>query len=419
MARRYHATALLLGATLAAALVLLSAGVTATLAPQEDHGQVVKFSHKQHVKDAGVECRTCHDAAWTSLSSADNLRGSKAVSATCHNVEDAAECTTCHPENTAPAKFPNPVRDVLFPHATHVGTNDSTCLTCHAGIDQAGQGVSGTIPSMNTCSTCHDDRHVSNACEACHTNFAMMLPPDHRLSGFVREHRNETRLGVLTVECRTCHAEPFCQECHQGAGLKAFSPRDLQTDAGPKRSTQDSPDQTVLQNVHALNYRFTHGIDAKSREAECSSCHASETFCAECHAAGTNLPGSSIRPASHNVAGFASLAPGARGDCMPRRRSGISRRASVATMSRGRIHPASSAIRVNNVRRGVQHHSPHNQKETTSHESSWYGCSCVLGRTGPLRHACRLQRPRRPRRPCRSAGSRRPDRSCRPRRSRI
>ena len=45
----------------------------------------------------------------------------------------------------------------------------------------------------------------------------------------------------------------------------------------------------VLQNVHELNYRFTHGIDARSRQTECASCHSTQTFCAQCHEAGGNI----------------------------------------------------------------------------------------------------------------------------------
>ncbi len=311
MGRRYAFIAILLGAVVLPVALLYRAPVHAEFEPagtsDQDRTRVVKFSHKKHIVDNSVECTACHEAALTSKQASDNLLTTQATCGTCHDIQDTTQCSKCHFENATPIGFENPPRDILFNHELHVSGQKLECTTCHTGLESTDYGTAANMPTMKTCNTCHNNLKVSNTCETCHRNFAMMKPPDHRQSGFVRMHRNETRLGALTVECATCHAETFCQECHQGAGLKAFTERDRTTDAGPKRSTQDSPNQTVLQNVHGLNYRFTHGIDAKSRQTECASCHDAETFCAECHNAGGNITQVKIKPASHLVAGFVTI----------------------------------------------------------------------------------------------------------------
>jgi hypothetical protein len=315
MTRRIALPALLIIALLALAVSLQRSTLkaSATPAPVQDRARVVKFSHKKHIGEIGAECAACHESAQTSRKSTDNLLPAKAACATCHDVQDTTQCSLCHFEKTTPVKFGSPQRDVLFSHEAHLAGRGLDCASCHAGIENAEDPEATHIPAMATCTGCHDNRKASNTCEQCHTDFAMMLPSDHRESNFVTLHRDDMRLGTLTVECATCHTETFCQECHQNAGLKAFTPKDLTTDGGPKRSTQDSPDRTILQNVHGLNYRFTHGIDARAKQSNCASCHTTETFCAECHAAGGNITQTSFKPASHLVAGFAVLTPGAGG----------------------------------------------------------------------------------------------------------
>jgi hypothetical protein len=95
--------------------------------------------------------------------------------------------------------------------------------------------------------------------------------------------------------------------------LKQFGVRDLMSEPDPRRATKDDPDQTILQNVHTLNYRFSHGVDARARQAECSTCHEVQNFCVECHQAGGNINQVKFKPASHNVAGFTTLGAGTGG----------------------------------------------------------------------------------------------------------
>ena len=69
-----------------------------------------------------------------------------------------------------------------------------------------------------------------------------------------------------------------------------------------------------LNRVHDLNYRYFHGIDARSKRFDCQSCHQIETFCAECHQAEEgdfNMSGTV--PASHLKSGFFTYGVGTGG----------------------------------------------------------------------------------------------------------
>lgn len=273
----------------------------------------IKFSHQIHITDAGVECLACHPGAQTSKLSSDKLGSSHESCTTCHEDQINNDCAFCHttPDNIVAS--PAAERDIIFAHDTHVAMAGMECKTCHAGIENVGLGSSLPLPAMATCNTCHNDRKVTNACEACHTDFVNFLPADHKESNFLRNHKEMTRLGALDASCQTCHTETFCQQCHQGAGLKGFAKKDLTTEPRGKTSVRDGKDQMVLQNVHELNYRFTHGIDAKARQSDCASCHVQETFCAECHQAGGNITQLKFKPASHAVPGYTTLGFGTGG----------------------------------------------------------------------------------------------------------
>lgn len=285
----------------------------APLEAGDDNPSQLKFSHKKHIKDVGVDCATCHPAASTSKLSSDNLVSTHDQCSACHQDQVSSDCGYCHknPESIAPR--PASKRTVIFSHEKHLAMNDVECVTCHKGLDEIELATAKNLPDMTTCTTCHNDRKATTMCEACHTDFVTLLPQDHKRSDFLHSHRDEARLGALQTTCQTCHTETFCQQCHQSTGLKAFLPKDLKVDPRPKTSTKDSPKRTILQNVHELNYRFTHGIDARSKQSDCSSCHDAETFCARCHEAGGNVTQGTFKPKSHMVPGFAILGRGSGG----------------------------------------------------------------------------------------------------------
>ena len=280
----------------------------------ESNLSIVKFSHAKHVKEFGLECLSCHVSVKESKTASDNLPvAGHDQCQSCHEEQLGSNCGYCHihPDDIQP-RVPV-VRDIIFSHQQHLAMEGVDCQACHTGIEESEEVSGNYVPSMATCNTCHNDRKATNVCQACHRNFVTLLPKDHLRSDFIRNHRDLARIGALTTDCQSCHSESFCQQCHQSSGLKAFQGRDLMTEPSGKTSTKDSPRQMILQNVHELNYRFTHGIDARSRQAECASCHEAQTFCVQCHQAGGNVTQGTFKPASHLMPGFTTVGRGSGG----------------------------------------------------------------------------------------------------------
>lgn len=299
----------------------LIAGVIVAVAMREpltndggrvDHSKYLKFSHKFHVDEQGIACEDCHNTVRASTSLSKKLLGDHASCQTCHEEQLTNDCAFCHttPDDIVP--IPHATPELIFSHEIHMAQN-LKCQSCHTGIENVELGSSAPTPSMTSCMTCHTEQKISTNCETCHTNFASLVPDDHLVANFRRSHKELARIAMMDVSCAACHtSESFCQDCHSGAELMGFGlRRDLMTDPSVRSSVKDSPKQLRLQQVHGLNYRFTHGIDAKSRLYDCSSCHEQQSFCAACHQAGGNVTQSKFKPQNH-VPGFATL-PGTNG----------------------------------------------------------------------------------------------------------
>jgi len=281
---------------------------------ESDHSKYIKFSHTFHVKDQGIACEDCHIKAKESKLSSDKLIGDHESCKSCHEEQISGKCDLCHvdPQNIVPIERPE--RTVTFSHELHAAKRGVKCEICHAGLDRAVYASSDNMPQMSVCMNCHASEKVSTYCEGCHSDLAALIPADHRQADFRKDHKRLTRVGEQDVTCATCHTESFCQDCHSGAELKGFgSNADLTTEPFPRTPLRDSPRDTKLQQVHTLNYRFTHGIDARSKRTDCFSCHEQQTFCAPCHEAGGNITQKKIKPATHNGAGFTTLGQGSGG----------------------------------------------------------------------------------------------------------
>jgi hypothetical protein len=312
MIRRYA-----LFAAVLAIVVLVAAGMKPSPAanhPDTDPSKYIKFSHAFHVKEQGIACTDCHHAVMGSKDAADNLMGDHESCKSCHQEQIDSTCSFCHvdPENIVP--IPHGSRQFIFSHERHAAKDSIACETCHPGIDNLTYATEANIPTMKTCVGCHEQRSVARECATCHTNFATLIPADHREGDFKKEHSRLTRLGELSVTCATCHTESFCQDCHSGAELHGFgSYKDLMADPLPRAALRDGPAAQKLQKVHDLNYRFTHASDAMSKRLDCASCHEEATFCVQCHQAGGNITQQKFIPSTHTEAGFVVLGKGSGG----------------------------------------------------------------------------------------------------------
>jgi hypothetical protein len=163
---------------------------------------------------------------------------------------------------------------------------------------------------MALCFDCHNNTSVAaNACEQCHISTVNLVPENHMQVGFFKNHKFADE-----NECQMCHeTETFCEDCHAATIEMTESnlSNDFYTPYSP-HSYVDNEKQQIITRVHDLNFRFTHGIDAKGKTDNCQTCHQTETFCAECHAAEDgDFAMGGIVPLSHVLPNFVTgLNPG-------------------------------------------------------------------------------------------------------------
>ncbi|MFO7447658.1 MAG: cytochrome c3 family protein [Ignavibacteriaceae bacterium] len=276
--------------------------------------KIIKFSHSFHAELAG--CADCHAKAAASTSLKDRLMPDHEDCGTCHDVEDSEQCVTCHYEDTYEQLVQNK-SELFFNHSFHVTDQKMECESCHKGIKEADYGFQAAQPNpvMADCYSCHNDLTVaSNACESCHTSTVNLIPQTHKDVAFIKTHKFEA--NDVAADCIMCHDNNnnSCQDCHAASGIDVANvPNDFFQPYSPN-SFSDGAAKQKLNRVHELNYRFIHGIDAKSKRTDCASCHQVETFCETCHT-GENgdyaLGG--ITPASHLKAGFITIGVGTGG----------------------------------------------------------------------------------------------------------
>ena len=304
---------------ISSALIFLTMFTAMVLLPSSDTGvknqRTVKFNHEYHLKEVGADCTDCHTGAKESVVASDNLLAKMSACKSCHEDKVTSECTFCHStaDTATYTATPNPQRDIVFNHRLHVDDKKIACQTCHTNLDRNDVPVGEIVPSMEACTTCHNGVKATNECAACHKNFASLRPKDHNRTDFIHEHKRLARMQNAT--CSMCHSQENCADCHNGAGLvKVTLPgKDLVSPLAPRLNALDRGQGMTLTKVHNLNYKFTHGIEAKGKSAECQSCHSYEDFCSTCHHAGGNVNQGSFKPASHSVAGFTTFGVGSGG----------------------------------------------------------------------------------------------------------
>ncbi len=278
---------------------------------QPDKKQVMKFSHSKHA-GAGIECASCHTPEKLTKNASDKMLPTHTECQSCHEQEVNEKCAFCHTDESNPVALPNPVREVLFDHQKHVTGQKMECVTCHAGMDKTDFAEAANMPAMSTCNTCHNDVKATNQCEACHTNLASLKPATHMVANFSREHARVMGGRTFEAKCQSCHTESSCMECHDGTNLTKLTAFEKTGMLSPRKSGMDRPAALAGQNVHDLNYKFTHGIDAKGRASDCQTCHRQEQFCSDCHMEGSAAFGGAM-PTSHERPGFTMIGVGSGG----------------------------------------------------------------------------------------------------------
>lgn len=270
--------------------VLAGAAVTALArSPAPDR---IRDAHDVH-RQNDLACEVCHEPAAASKSGTDNLLPTHEVCATCHEVEDNAECGMCHSDTTAPRAAAHVTTVVQkFSHAAHVAKGIE-CATCHldaaatagdfaaVGDDAAARSDAAAgkphLPSMASCRTCHATASQLSDCALCHASSEPLRPASHT-TGWASFHGASARLDQAS--CESCHTTTDCQQCHAGDNVR---PR-----------------------VHPLGFAFNHALAARGNEASCATCHEDRSSCTSCHAA------ERVLPQNHSRANWVSVRGGGR-----------------------------------------------------------------------------------------------------------
>jgi len=254
---------------IAAGVVIL---IVVTTVRSSLKGEPLRFDHKKHVVEVGMECAACHTGATQSTNGMDQLIPDMSVCAECHDVETESGCVTCHPDpnNVAPLAHAGKGYEA-FSHKLH--TAATSCETCHmVQSAKADQGLK--YPGMMECATCHTSKGVNPACQQCHTSGQVSAPASHKVD-WQKAHGEEAQFN--RAECAMCHEAPgaqsSCTKCHQGAEFGSPHPRNF---------------------VHSTAFIRGGGF------ADCQSCHQPESFCAPCHQQ------KSIMPSNHSNPGWAT-----------------------------------------------------------------------------------------------------------------
>lgn len=271
----------------------------------------LRFSHRLHVKDVEAKCADCHPGGLTSTQSSDLLLPSHEQCAVCHDVEKDEGCAQCHTQGIFDP-WAATVRTIRFDHSKHAGKRGVECATCHAAVDTAQASSTHTLPRMETCLACHDNRTAPAACETCHERVETLRPQTHQEVDWQRAHARWVRTGGAANQCAACHSDKDCQTCHVTPALQF-------TDAHPPgvlpemRPAPSGRQTQVLDTVHRQNFRFTHGVDARTKRSECVVCHEPQRFCVPCHAGSQDAGFASPVPLSHAEVDFTRIGAGGGG----------------------------------------------------------------------------------------------------------
>lgn len=276
---------------------------------KSNNQSLIKFSHNTHYENA--ECTDCHSKVEESTALTGSLLPVMDDCGSCHDIEDEDNCEMCHYEDVLEELIPR-TPQVMFNHKFHLTEQNLECETCHGKMFEVDYSFENPLakPSMETCFNCHNNTTVaSNACEQCHLTTANLYPENHKEVGFFKNHK-----FADLDNCQMCHSEEtFCEDCHAvTSGIEESNmSNDFYTPYSPHNYI-DGVNQQNITKVHDLNFRFTHGIEAKGKTENCQTCHQTETFCAECHASEDgDFAMGGIVPLSHTSANFLTgLTPG-------------------------------------------------------------------------------------------------------------
>jgi hypothetical protein len=204
--------------------------------------------------------------------------------------------------------------DRAFAHRAHVMKGVS-CVTCHAGVQNAGDKDPLHLPDETSCLTCHEKPHDTRPCLECHSDpLAAPGAVDARAHLRFEHSRHQAATSGNCMRCHQgvaegdTHLRPpmaACWSCHEHDRARDVRACD---NCHEDLAEEGTPPASHL--VHEGDFVHGHGKVAAASADLCGTCHA-ERFCATCH--GVSAPpvsvksalGDPLRPLVHR-AGFRS-----------------------------------------------------------------------------------------------------------------
>lgn len=249
-------------------LVLMAlSGAGCMLFSGSEHEKPLAFPHKVHV-DEGLECADCHPGATDGEE--PGMPGLQSC-LLCHKELDAAkppekQITSLFEGNTFKAIRANHLSsEVIFSHSRHAGV-ESSCNTCHTGIETNERIGRDMHITMSRCMECHAERHVVDDCATCHREIRREVMPASHQQNWKQKHGQVVRAETNEIAdtCSLCHSEATCVACHM--------------DVPP-------PNHNNFWRLHG------HAIAASMDRQNCAACHRPDS-CERCH--------QSMLPQSHS-----------------------------------------------------------------------------------------------------------------------
>lgn len=228
-----------------------------------DQRSPVVFSHERHLASS-IECLECHE-------NIDASSGEKVS-----HLPRKETCLGCHKpqyvERNAPALDELQPRwaGLHFSHQRHMAATQKSCLTCHGDVPRSAAFRQHSMPSMDSCMSCHQAAMVKKECTLCHESQRLSATrPTRYLShegDWVQKHRDPARGD--SASCSQCHTQDHCADCHNR--YETLLP-------SVKR-----PDQAARNLIHRGDFVSRHFIEARGNASQCLTCH-SVSRCDGCH----------------------------------------------------------------------------------------------------------------------------------------
>lgn len=164
--------------------------------------QPVKFNHKIHAGQYGIQCQYCHTGVEKSKHA--NIPSTN-ICMNCHNYvkegpqygkDEIAKVTTAH-QNNKPiewVRIHNLPDHVYFNHQQHVVAGKVSCESCHGKVQEMERVQQVSTLEMGWCINCHRESKIDTENPYYTATF-----------DFVKKHKKYTVAQMGGLECAKCH----------------------------------------------------------------------------------------------------------------------------------------------------------------------------------------------------------------------